>query len=246
MNNFTLKEAILCTVCLAALILTAPLAVGNARNNAKLIGCVNKLRMIGAAELTYAADNKSELAMGEKNYIRDGGAARAATYSMGTPPMMLIRHKYLKTDNPADSIAVKRERFFHCPEDEVNFVNSPITGWGKPVPAISYLYCWFATQKCLRSHSFPCKTRDDQDDNYGLRSNVDRDDPERFIFADLVKNTSRAWSGQPKEKARANHNGCFNTLYIGGHVSTKNINAKQEEWLLGGSHRFALLADNVR
>ena len=160
--------------------------------------------------------------------------------------MMLIKQKYLKSDNASEPIADLRERFFRCPEDEVSFVKTPVTGWGKPTPAISYLYCWFSTQRGLKEHSYPCKTKPDQDDDYGLRSNIDRDDPDRFIFADLIKTTSARWANVPKAKARANHPGQFNVLFIGGHVSTKNITDAQEAWVADGTNRFARLADDVQ
>ncbi|MBE6381373.1 MAG: hypothetical protein E7047_10645 [Lentisphaerae bacterium] len=246
MRNFTLKDAVFSALALTLLAVTVPLAATNARENAKLTQCTNKLRMIGAAELTYAADNKSELAMGENNFIKGGGAVRAATYSMGTPPMMLINKKYLQSSKPNAAPADVREEFFRCPEDDVNFVKTPITGWGKPVPAISYLYCWFSTQQGLKSHSYPCKTKPDQDDDYGLRSNIDRDDPDRFIFADLIRATSYRWANVPKDKARSNHGDQYNVLFIGGHVSTKSINEKQEAWVMDGTNRFARLADDVQ
>ncbi|MBE6370176.1 MAG: hypothetical protein E7056_08475 [Lentisphaerae bacterium] len=245
MKNFTLKECIFCAGIIFLLAAVTPIAIGNAVGSAKLTACADNLRRIGAAELGYAEDNKSELAMGEANFIKGGGAVRAATYSKGTPPIMLINLKYLKSDNPSENLIAKRERFFRCPEDEVNFVKTPIYGWGKPVPAISYLYCWFSTQQGLKSHSYPCKTKPEQDDDYGLRSNIDRDEPGRFIFSDLVKTLSYRWANVPKEKARSNHNDQFNVLYLGGHVAVKKITPKQEEWIADGTNRFAHLADDV-
>ena len=96
MSNFTLKEAFICAGALLLIAITAPLAIGNATNDAKLSACADKLRQVGAAQLSYAENNKSFLPMNEKNFIKGGGMARAATYSTAMPPMVLIMQGYFK------------------------------------------------------------------------------------------------------------------------------------------------------
>ena len=247
MSNFTLKEAIFCSVVLLLLAITAPLAVGNAMNDAKLTACADKLRQVGAAQLSYAEDNKSFLPMNEKNFIKGGGMARAATYSMGMPPMVLIQKGYFKKGAAdGEKIVDTRERMFRCPADDVNFVRTPYLGWSNPVqPAISYFYCWFGTQKGAASYSFPHKTKPDQDENFGLRANVERDDPGRFIYADLIRAISINMLRKKPEEAKANHNGMCNILYLGGHVQSKAVPQATEKFVLGGSNRFAHFADDV-
>ena len=192
MSNFTLKEAFICAGALLLIAITAPLAIGNATNDAKLAACADKLRQVGAAQLSYADNNKSFLPMNEKNFIKGGGMARAATYSNGMPPMVLIQKGYFKKGAAdGEKVVDTRERIFHCPADDVNFVRAPYLGWHNPVqPGISYFYCWFSTQKGLKSYSFPHKTKPEQDDSFGLRANVERDDPGRFIYADLIRATN--------------------------------------------------------
>jgi len=247
MSNFTLKEAFICAGALLLIAITAPLAIGNATNDAKLSACADKLRQVGAAQLSYAENNKSFLPMNEKNFIKGGGMARAATYSTGMPPMVLIMQGYFKKGAAdGEKVVDTRERIFHCPADDVNFVRTPYLGWSNPVPpGISYFFCWFSTQKGLRSYSFPYKTKPDQDENFGLRANVERDDPGRFIYADLIRATSSSLLQKKPEAARANHNGMCNILYLGGHVQSKAVPQATEKFVAGGSNRFANFADDV-
>lgn len=246
MGRITLTEALLCGAVASAVALTAPFAAAQALDRAKVTACADKLRRIGAAETAYAGDNKGYLAMGEKNFLREGGMARCGTFSMGMPPMLLLKTGYLKdAEKPAETIAAARERCFRCPEDEVNFVASPITGWSRPLPNISYVFCWFDTQKALKAYSYPHKTKPDQPDTFGLRANIDRDDPGRYIFADLIHATSERMAMVPKDKAKANHEGLFNSLYLGGYVGTKEITPAQEKFVQGGVNRFANLADEA-
>ena len=185
--------------------------------------------------------------MNEKNFIKGGGMARAATFSMGMPPMVLIQKGYFKKGAAdGEKIVDTRERMFRCPADDVNFVRTPYLGWSNPVqPAISYFYCWFGTQKGAASYSFPHKTKPDQDENFGLRANVERDDPGRFIYADLIRAISINMLRKKPEEAKANHNGMCNILYLGGHVQSKAVPQATEKFVLGGSNRFAHFADDV-
>ena len=73
MKNFTLLDLLFTALVVGALALVAPLAAQQAVENAKLAACADKLRAIGAAEHAYAAANKSELAMNERNFIQQGG-----------------------------------------------------------------------------------------------------------------------------------------------------------------------------
>ena len=245
MKNFTLLDLLFTAITLAALALVAPLAAQQAVENAKLAACADKLRAIGVAEHAYAADNKSELAMNERGFIQKGGTVRCATFSKDTPPMLLIRGGYLKNpDKPKATIAETREHFFRCPEDSVNFVAQPVTGWRAPHPVISYMYCWFGTVDGLKSYSYPHKTKPNQPDNYGLRSNIDRDDPGWYIFADLIRSTSRNMAGR-KESGKANHPGMLNALYLGGHVKTHAVTEAQEKHVATAGNRFTLFFDDV-
>lgn len=245
-HNFTLGEAVFALAVTLVLVTVTPLAGNMVLENAKLAACADNLRRIGAAEHAYAADNKSFLAMNEKAFIKEGGVVRAATYSWGTPPMLLIRGGYLKDEaKPAETPAQMRARVFRCPEDSVNFVENPITGWRVPYPTISYQYCWFGDTKGLKRYSYPSKTKDDQADDYGLRANIDRDDPGWYIFADLMNATSRIWAALPAEKAKSNHPDAINCLYLGGHVKSHAVTAEQEKHVASSSNRFCLFFEDV-
>ena len=245
MKNFTLLDLLFTAVAFGAVALVAPLAAQQAAENAKLAACADKLRAIGAAEHAYAADNRSELAMNERNFIKEGGTVRCATYSHGTPPMLLLRGGYLKNpDKPQESVAEARERCFRCPEDSVNFVAQPITGWRTPAPIISYMYCWFGTVEGLKRYSYPQKTKPGQPADYGLRANIDRDDPGWYIFADLIRSTSANMAGR-KENARANHPAMLNTLYLGGHVKSHAVTEAQEKHVATAGNRFTIFFEDV-
>ena len=245
MKNFTLLDLAFAVLTVGALALVAPLAAEQAVENAKIAACADKLRAIGAAEHAYAAANKSELAMNERNFIRQGGVVRCATYSNGTPPMLLIRGGYLKNpDKPRESVAEARERCFRCPEDSVNFVAKPVTGWRAPDPVISYMYCWFGTVEGLKRFSYPRKTKAGQPDTYGLRANIDRDDPGWYIFADLIRSTSTSLAKRG-DNGQANHPEMLNTLYLGGHVKTHDVTEEQEMQVATSGNRFTLFFEDA-
>ncbi|MBE6380692.1 MAG: hypothetical protein E7047_07160 [Lentisphaerae bacterium] len=244
-HNFTLTDVI--GACTAALLLAAviPLVAQQAAENAKLTACADNLRQIGAAEHAYAGDNDSYLAIGVGAFLKEGGMVRAATYNNETPPMLLIRNGYLKIeDKPAATVAQLRERFFRCPEDSVNF-SKTLTGWRAPYPNISYQYCWFTTQKGLAQNSYPRKTKPEQSDDYGLRANIDRDDPGWYIFADLMKATSKKWCHPKDGKAKSNHVDALNCLYIGGHVKSHAILPEHEKHVETSMNRFTLFYEDV-
>lgn len=246
MKNFTLLDLLFTVTVVGALALVAPLAAQQAVENAKLAACADKLRAIGAAEHAYAADNQSELAMNERSFIGEGGTVRCATFSNGTPPMLLIRGGYLKDPaRPRETVAAARERWFRCPEDSVNFAAKPVTGWRAPDPVISYVYCWFGTVEGLKRYSYPRKTKPGQPDTYGLRANIERDDPGWYIFADLLRSTSTSLAKRGDD-AKANHPEMLNTLYLGGHVKTHEVTEEQEMQVATSVNRFTLFFEDVR
>ncbi|MBE6370357.1 MAG: hypothetical protein E7056_09415 [Lentisphaerae bacterium] len=244
-TRFTLAEVIFGSAIVLLLAAIAPLAAEQAAETAKLTACADNLRQIGSAEHAYAADNKSFIAIGVTAFIREGGCVRAATYNGDTSPMLLINKGYLKIENkPAATVAERRERFFRCPEDEVNF-SKVVSGWKPPYPTISYQYCWFTTQQGLAKNSYPRKLKPEQDDNYGLRANIDRDDPGWYIFSDLMKATSRKWVMLPDDKAKSNHFEALNCLYLGGHVKSHVITEAHEKHVTQGVNRFTLFYEDV-
>ena len=187
-------------------------ALSKAREKARSISCVNKLKTIGLAMAIYADDNDGFLTFGGNyanayDYKQNGPSAASGTlaeklyhtgyFDGGTVPYSLA------TDPDLVKWGAALKPFFHCPSDAQNFKK---TG--------NYIYTsyWVNIQSAFN----PAATNDPPKIGKYEAGRMGRDNPARVYVFDQYPLKTVDGSGYYD-----NHDNSHNALALGGHVITK-------------------------
>ena len=188
-------------------------ALSKAREKARSISCVNKLKQFGLADNMYAADNNDFLVTYDNfTYVFTNLIGSSGTKPF--PRLMLGGYMGGSYSDYSKITTKDWENHFKCPSDSVNFDAThqsyfwlyieKIPGTGNT--ATSMPYGWDATMAAK-----------------GLRAIVGRDNPGACIMADPTigqvgyYGASYSWVGL---KGGSLHNNQVNAVYLDGHCKS--------------------------
>ena len=197
-KQFTLIELLVVIAIIAILAAMLLPALSAARERARNANCVNKLKQIALAEHMYASDNKDW-----RPYVWANDWAWDATNApnittASRPPDHIIQSAYLGQTPPTTEAQLHSivERNFACPSDTTNKGMVGSNG----MLQLSYVYFYYKDQwrpfdKTLASNMI-----------------IGRGDPETVMYSDFAGAYDWIW-----------HPSCYNSNFLGGHVTSVNI-----------------------
>ena len=224
-KSFTLIELLVVIAIIAILAAMLLPALSAARERARSINCVNKLKQAGTAFNLYSGDFKDYLPMAFKNgslltfnsnYIPTSEVHSITSYEsqmgvafsfgyFGTAP------RSSATDYPA---LADIEGSFKCPSDTDFFGKAHANG--------SFTsYCYFAYDKVLLDGQGGSAVSDKYKDTNRWRLIVGRDNPGNAVMFDQYHLSYGGGTCATNcTTCSGAHNGTLNVLKLGGHVSS--------------------------